>query len=188
MSAKDDDSTQQQSNSFYAALARTATRSLALYFSRPVRLFRPSKGASSRSGTSPCRQPPGRELYNMISPLTPALSSALSVSGWHSLRGLADSHGQSLSPQYVSWLVKEHGVSLLLYLLRENLQCSSHIAVVGPTQTLRSPHARQRPPRRGALVHIFRSFWPPRAPSRGTAPSSPRTRRRTSDCAPTSRA
>ncbi|OBZ75426.1 hypothetical protein A0H81_04128 [Grifola frondosa] len=34
---------QQQSNSFYAALARTATRSLALYFSRPVRLFRPSK-------------------------------------------------------------------------------------------------------------------------------------------------
>ena len=54
MSPKDDDGAQQQqqANSFYAALARTATRSLALYFSRPVRLFRPSKGASSRPGSS----------------------------------------------------------------------------------------------------------------------------------------
>ncbi|KAI0807399.1 hypothetical protein C8Q74DRAFT_1227462 [Fomes fomentarius] len=78
MSAKDDDGAQQQSSSFYAALARTATRSLALYFSRPVRLFRPSK-----------------------------------VSGWHSLRGLAQNHGQSLSPQYLSWLVKEHGWSVI---------------------------------------------------------------------------
>ncbi|KAH9945970.1 uncharacterized protein BXZ73DRAFT_86194 [Epithele typhae] len=77
MSDKDDD-VSQQSNNLYAALARTATRSLALYFSRPVRLFRPSK-----------------------------------VSGWHSLRGLADSHGKSLSPQYVSWLVKEHGLSVI---------------------------------------------------------------------------
>ncbi|TFL07716.1 hypothetical protein BDV98DRAFT_539702 [Pterulicium gracile] len=34
---------QSDGNSLYAALARTATRSLALYFSRPVRLFRPSK-------------------------------------------------------------------------------------------------------------------------------------------------
>ncbi|KDQ60663.1 hypothetical protein JAAARDRAFT_125449 [Jaapia argillacea MUCL 33604] len=32
-----------QGNSLHAALARTATRSIALYFSRPVRLFRPSK-------------------------------------------------------------------------------------------------------------------------------------------------
>jgi hypothetical protein len=32
-----------QTNSLYAALARTAARSAALYFSRPVRLFRPSK-------------------------------------------------------------------------------------------------------------------------------------------------
>ncbi|KAI8998473.1 hypothetical protein BD414DRAFT_122326 [Trametes punicea] len=72
--AEDGAQQQQQSNSFYAALARTATRSLALYFSRPVRLFRPSK-----------------------------------VSGWHSLRGLADSHGKSLSPSYISWLVKEQG-------------------------------------------------------------------------------
>lgn len=46
MSVKNEDGVQQQqqANSFYAALARTATRSLALYFSRPVRLFRPSKG------------------------------------------------------------------------------------------------------------------------------------------------
>lgn len=32
-----------QGNNLYAALARTMTRSAALYFSRPVRLFRPSK-------------------------------------------------------------------------------------------------------------------------------------------------
>ncbi|KAF5372991.1 hypothetical protein D9758_001628 [Tetrapyrgos nigripes] len=32
-----------QSSSLQAAIARTATRSIALYFSRPVRLFRPSK-------------------------------------------------------------------------------------------------------------------------------------------------
>jgi hypothetical protein len=35
-------------NSVYAALGRTMTRSLALYFSRPVRLFRPVKGATDR--------------------------------------------------------------------------------------------------------------------------------------------
>jgi len=34
---------EQQGNSLYAALARTATRTIGLYFSRPVRLFRPSK-------------------------------------------------------------------------------------------------------------------------------------------------
>jgi hypothetical protein len=34
---------QSEGNSLYAALARTATRSMALYFSRPVRLFRPAK-------------------------------------------------------------------------------------------------------------------------------------------------
>ncbi len=33
-----------QANSFYAALGHTMTRGAALYFSRPVRLFRPSKG------------------------------------------------------------------------------------------------------------------------------------------------
>jgi len=34
---------EQQGSSVYAALARTATRTIGLYFSRPVRLFRPSK-------------------------------------------------------------------------------------------------------------------------------------------------
>ncbi|KAF7984986.1 hypothetical protein HWV62_9954 [Athelia sp. TMB] len=37
------ESLEQQGQSLYAALARTATRTTALYFSRPVRLFRPSK-------------------------------------------------------------------------------------------------------------------------------------------------
>lgn len=46
MSSTSQDSLQEQANSLYAALARTATRSLALYFSRPVRLFRPAKGTS----------------------------------------------------------------------------------------------------------------------------------------------
>ncbi|KAH9951956.1 hypothetical protein B0H21DRAFT_6413 [Amylocystis lapponica] len=68
----------EQANSFYAALARTATRSLALYFSRPVRLFRPSK-----------------------------------VSGWQTLKGLASHHGQSLTPQYLSWLVSQHGYMVI---------------------------------------------------------------------------
>lgn len=37
------DAQEQQGSSLYAALARTATRTVGLYFSRPVRLFRPSK-------------------------------------------------------------------------------------------------------------------------------------------------
>ncbi|TFK55177.1 hypothetical protein OE88DRAFT_1653892 [Heliocybe sulcata] len=41
--SKDDNGQAQQGNSVYAAIARTTTRSIALYFSRPVRLFRPSK-------------------------------------------------------------------------------------------------------------------------------------------------
>jgi len=36
-----------ENNSIQAAIARTATRSIALYFSRPVRLFRPAKGKQS---------------------------------------------------------------------------------------------------------------------------------------------
>ncbi|KAG1748979.1 uncharacterized protein EDB91DRAFT_1235527 [Suillus paluster] len=39
----DNDSAEQQGNPLYAALARTTTRGVALYFSRPVRLFRPTK-------------------------------------------------------------------------------------------------------------------------------------------------
>lgn len=38
----------QHDNGFHAAAARTLSRSLALYFSRPVRLFRPAKGIVSR--------------------------------------------------------------------------------------------------------------------------------------------
>ncbi|KAJ7929224.1 hypothetical protein B0H13DRAFT_941113 [Mycena leptocephala] len=64
--------------SFQAALARTATRALALYFSRPVRLFRPPK-----------------------------------VSGWHSLRGLAAQDGASLTPAFLSSLVKTQGVGVI---------------------------------------------------------------------------
>ncbi|KAJ6488587.1 hypothetical protein C8R47DRAFT_1177349 [Mycena vitilis] len=64
--------------SFQAALARTATRAAALYFSRPVRLFRPTK-----------------------------------VSGWHSLRGLAAQHGASLTPAYLSSLVKSQGFGVI---------------------------------------------------------------------------
>jgi hypothetical protein len=44
MSIHHENTVQEQANSFYAALARTAARGAALYFSRPVRLFRPSKG------------------------------------------------------------------------------------------------------------------------------------------------
>lgn len=40
---QDSASKEQQGNSLYAALARTTTRGVALYFSRPVRLFRPAK-------------------------------------------------------------------------------------------------------------------------------------------------
>ncbi|KAG9318330.1 hypothetical protein JVU11DRAFT_416 [Chiua virens] len=54
----------QQGSPLYAALARTTTRGIALYFSRPVRLFRPSKvsgwhslrGHANRHGTTLSRQ------------------------------------------------------------------------------------------------------------------------------------
>ncbi|KLO14178.1 hypothetical protein SCHPADRAFT_826752 [Schizopora paradoxa] len=57
---QDGQAKQSQANSFYAALARTMTRGAALYFSRPVRLFRPSKvsgwmflnGLASRNNAS----------------------------------------------------------------------------------------------------------------------------------------
>jgi hypothetical protein len=39
------ESVKESVNNFNAAVARTLTRGLALYFSRPVRLFRPAKGA-----------------------------------------------------------------------------------------------------------------------------------------------
>jgi len=60
MSKELDDPTQGATNSTYAAVARTLTRGAALYFSRPVRLFRPSKisgwhslrGLAASDGTS----------------------------------------------------------------------------------------------------------------------------------------
>ncbi|KAJ7445704.1 hypothetical protein B0H11DRAFT_2203277, partial [Mycena galericulata] len=64
--------------SIQAAVARTLTRGAALYFSRPVRLFRPSK-----------------------------------VSGWHSLRGLAAYDGVSLTPSYISSLIKSQGFRVI---------------------------------------------------------------------------
>ncbi|KAI9466241.1 hypothetical protein BJY52DRAFT_1424216 [Lactarius psammicola] len=78
MSKESDDPTQGgqgATNSTYAAVARTLTRGAALYFSRPVRIFRPSK-----------------------------------ISGWHSLRGLAARDGTSLSPHFVTRLVKTQGL------------------------------------------------------------------------------
>ncbi|KAJ7724084.1 hypothetical protein DFH07DRAFT_946424 [Mycena maculata] len=71
------DSTDSQ-GTVQAALARTSTRALALYFSRPVRLFRPTK-----------------------------------VSGWHSLRGLAAQDGVSLTPSYISSLIKTQGFTVI---------------------------------------------------------------------------
>ncbi|KAI0687128.1 hypothetical protein BC835DRAFT_1512812 [Cytidiella melzeri] len=68
----------QNANTLQVAIARTVTRSLALYFSRPVRLFRPSK-----------------------------------VNGWQTLRALANHHGDSLTPRYISTLVKQQGISVL---------------------------------------------------------------------------
>ncbi|KAI0006061.1 hypothetical protein BJV74DRAFT_17649 [Russula compacta] len=65
-------------NSAYAAVARSLTRGVALYFSRPVRLFRPSK-----------------------------------ISGWQSLRSLAASGGASLSPDFVTRLVKAQGILVI---------------------------------------------------------------------------
>ncbi|KAI0256734.1 hypothetical protein BJV78DRAFT_1117132 [Lactifluus subvellereus] len=62
-------------NPAYVAVVRTLTRGAALYFSRPVRLFRPSK-----------------------------------ISGWQSLRGLAANDGTSLSPGFITRLVKTQGI------------------------------------------------------------------------------
>ncbi|KAH9180583.1 hypothetical protein EDB89DRAFT_2110666 [Lactarius sanguifluus] len=81
MSKESDDPThggKGTTNSTYAAVARTLTRGAALYFSRPVRIFRPSK-----------------------------------ISGWHSLRGLAASDGTSLTPHFVTRLVKTQGLLVI---------------------------------------------------------------------------
>ncbi|KAG8934339.1 hypothetical protein FRC01_003587 [Tulasnella sp. 417] len=72
-----DDSNPQSSDVFSSvsgALGRSFTRALALYFARPVRLFRPSK-----------------------------------VTGWMTLQSVAARHNTSLSPQYLTLLIKNEG-------------------------------------------------------------------------------
>ncbi|CAE6475177.1 unnamed protein product [Rhizoctonia solani] len=71
-------SAQESSNSIYAALARTAARGAGLYFSRPMRLFRPTK-----------------------------------ISGWTTLRHVAASEGRSLSPAFISNLVRTQGALVI---------------------------------------------------------------------------
>ncbi|KAG8947280.1 hypothetical protein FRC04_010856 [Tulasnella sp. 424] len=61
-------------SSVSGALGRSLTRALALYFARPVRLFRPSK-----------------------------------VTGWMTLQSAAARHNASLSPQYLTLLIKTEG-------------------------------------------------------------------------------
>jgi hypothetical protein len=48
MSSAVNSTKENQGSSLYAALAQTATRAIALYFSRPARLFRPAKGLAFR--------------------------------------------------------------------------------------------------------------------------------------------
>ena len=86
---------QGSTNSTYAAVARTLTRGAALYFSRPVRIFRPSK--------SKC-------FYILRVRPFANVPPEIEVSGWHSLRGLAASDGTSLSPHFVRRLVRTQGV------------------------------------------------------------------------------
>ncbi|KAJ1307415.1 hypothetical protein OPQ81_001517 [Rhizoctonia solani] len=69
---------QESSNSVYAALARTAARGASLYFSRPMRLFRPTK-----------------------------------ISGWTTLRHAAVSEGKSLSPAFVTNLIRTQGALVI---------------------------------------------------------------------------
>ncbi|EUC64896.1 hypothetical protein RSOL_494180 [Rhizoctonia solani AG-3 Rhs1AP] len=69
---------QESSNSLYAALARTAARGAGLYFSRPMRLFRPTK-----------------------------------ISGWTTLRHVAASEGRSLSPAFITNLIRTQGALVI---------------------------------------------------------------------------
>jgi hypothetical protein len=82
------------SNGIAAAVARSLTRGVAIYFSRPVRLFRPSKG-----------------LHSYIHDLS-NFNVELIVSGWTSLRGSANRDGAALSPSYVLELIRSQGVSI----------------------------------------------------------------------------
>ena len=75
-----------------AAIARTVSRSLALYFARPVRLFRPAKGA-----------------YALSLPYCHYQCQSI-VNGWHILKNLAKREGVTLNHQYLFSLVKLQGV------------------------------------------------------------------------------
>ena len=95
------DSQAQGNNAITAAIARTLARSAALYFSRPVRLFRPAKGTSI---------PLGRLI------ICPLLHEFLEVSGWSSLKGLATRDGREVDARFIRELVNAKGVRVL-YLL-----------------------------------------------------------------------
>ena len=88
-------------NPVYAAVARSLTHGAVLYFSRPIRLFRPSKSKH------PHVQPIDIIIFAQWSDF------ASEVSGWQSLRSLAASGGGSLNLDFVSRLVKAQGVRLL---------------------------------------------------------------------------
>ena len=103
-SVSDKDGQVEQGSSLYAALARTLTRSLALYFSRPVRIFKPSKGESLII------------MYCIQKDQTNVIILRL-VSGWMFLRSLASQNGGSLSPVFIKGLVQQHGVCKYLSLV-----------------------------------------------------------------------
>ncbi|KAG8745113.1 hypothetical protein FRC10_008724 [Ceratobasidium sp. 414] len=95
--AKGDDETKssESSNSVYAALARTAARGAGLYFSRPMRLFRPTKSEACVNSTE--------SLWFDL----------WAVSGWTSLRHAAASEGTSLSSSFIWNLVRTQGLLVL---------------------------------------------------------------------------
>lgn len=76
-------------------MARTATRTIALYFSRPVRLFRPTKG----------NRPGKLERSVLIWTIL-----CVAVSGWHTLKNLAMQQGTTVTFQYFTSLIKARGV------------------------------------------------------------------------------
>ena len=92
MSSAGDGRKESQGSSVYTALAQTTSRALALYFSRPARLFRPAKG-----------------LHLLV--VQEQLIGTTTVSGWHSLKGQALQSGTSLNGEYLYDLVKKQGVS-----------------------------------------------------------------------------
>ena len=127
-SVSDKDGQVEQGSSLYAALARTLTRSLALYFSRPVRIFKPSKGESLII------------LYCIQKDQTNIIILRL-VSGWMFLRSLASQNGGSLSPVFIKGLVQQHGVCK--YLSPVKLFLSSP-AGLGHTKAFHPANGRQR--------------------------------------------